>query len=475
MARRVMACAVGVAAAGLAGTALAGAEPMVTPYFSDPVQALNNSASCSQAGGASAGLRAAVDLLHDSWLTAAGAQGLSQVALAGTQAAASDPVTQHPTTVDLGTAGLTMDVSLRNVPLDEVPPYGGVPGGTGVGQLASVNSNGPSIKVSSARTLQDCAPYPASHYGASAADQTPAWTEVAGDSSSLNGVLFQFASPVRAFGAFFGDLESRPGTGGNGGAGTPAWFKVFGVDGSLLSEGEVPIPEGAGATDAECGGVSGADGLGCGNGSTRWLGWIADASEPISAVLVTVGDDDSCDQVGATQCTGTSEHLSWVGASVAVDGSGNPNPTTTTSTTGIETTSTVGSATSTSTPAVATSTSSPGSATTVGAATTRGPVATAITSDPAPSAADSPGSSAPTTGVLGTGVGRTSTAPTGGAVNPVAGERPLTTARPLSSAGRQGGGGALAVTGSTALQLVLAGVALLGMGVLVRRHGNGQR
>lgn len=363
------------------------ASASTASLFSPAVYASSTASSCPGSGAASAALRAQVDLGDDLWVAANAAAGLTGTVVADTAAAAGDPVAANPTTIPVGS--FTMDVSLRNVAHSDIPGYGGPAGGTGIGTVAAVNLNGPTIKVSSSRTLQDCAPYPASLYGASAATQAMAWNENAGDGSTLNGAYFAFSTPVRSFGAFFGDIESRPGT--------PAWFKVFGEGGVLLSEGPIPADETV-TDDSVCGGSQETDGLACGNQGTRWLGWVADPSAPITAVLVTVGDDDSCIQVGASQCDGTTEHISWVGAAVGVDATGDPNPTTTTTSTSTSTSTTsttstteptttsTSSTTSTTSSTTSTSTTEPTSTSTstTSTTTTTAPVTTSTTSTTAP-------------------------------------------------------------------------------------------
>ena len=103
----------------------------------------------------------------------------------------------------------------------------------------------------------------------SAATQTPAWTENAGSRLSLNGVLFDFDRPVRAFGAWLGDLDAA-GDGRQRRCRHAAWIKLIGAAGQLLYEAPIPTSTDAVPTDAQCGGPDrDNDRLGCGNQSTR--------------------------------------------------------------------------------------------------------------------------------------------------------------------------------------------------------------
>lgn len=352
------------------------------------VYAPSTLSSCAGSAAGAAPIRAAVDLLDDSWRALSASTGLAQFEVL--QLPVADPVAAHPTVGTFVGSAVTAQVSLRNVPQSTILGFGGSALDPSTGSLATVNANGPGVGVGTSRTLQECAPYPASHYGASTADQTPAWSETAGDGTTLNGVLFQFSSPVRAFGAWFGDVESR--------AGTPAWLKLFDAAGLVVWEGPVG---GEAATDAECGGSAEVDALACGNQGTRWVGFVSPNGEQVSAMLLTVGDDDSCAQVASAQCGGGSEHLSFVGATLGVDDLGDPNPTTTSTSTSTSTstTSTSSSTTSTTllmetttTEVTTTSSSTTSSSTTtapveatttsLGATTSSGPTTTSVAVDP---------------------------------------------------------------------------------------------
>ena len=96
----------------------------------------------------------------------------------------------------------------------------------------------------------------------------------------------------------------------------PAYLKLFAADGSLIYE-TVITPSGN-KKDTTCGGPDiKSDLLGCGNQSTRWIGFVVpDGQQAVASMLVVFGDDDSCVQVQDTQCDGSTEHLSWIGGRV---------------------------------------------------------------------------------------------------------------------------------------------------------------
>ncbi|MCA9999387.1 MAG: hypothetical protein KDE56_26675, partial [Anaerolineales bacterium] len=147
-----------------------------------------------------------------------------------------------------------------------------------------------------------------------------------GDNSNPNGVLIAFSPPVRAWGAFFADIETRDpetltqamidaqpaGTFGSMSLGDPiggalATVQLFDancnpIDGvqtvpAFLDDNEDGVNESPVVTNpavdfrtSTCGG-DGANGYGCGNHTTRWIGF-ANSTTPVSYMLLVVGDDD---------------------------------------------------------------------------------------------------------------------------------------------------------------------------------------
>ncbi|MEZ4865470.1 MAG: SdrD B-like domain-containing protein [Caldilineaceae bacterium] len=130
----------------------------------------------------------------------------------------------------------------------------------------------------------------------------------------LNGVRFSFSEPVRAFGAFWGDLETSD-------RGTTAFMRLLAADGALIAD--VPIRStlglngGVAAEDAVCDQSNAPDvhvaaqGLfpGCGNGTTRWIGFVSDT--PVAQALWVVGDNDPL-----PGGLGLTEKLSFMGPTV---------------------------------------------------------------------------------------------------------------------------------------------------------------
>lgn len=160
------------------------------------------------------------------------------------------------------------------------------------------------ITISTGQTLQECSPKPAHIFDAGG----PHWTEVIGSGASRNGVRFTFDAPVRAFGAWFGDVETQPEADG----GVTAFVKLFDSSGSEIVAAPIDTST---ANTGVCGGPNASDLPGCGNDSTRWIGFVRDDAD-VAAMLVIVGDDDTPASGGALG--GLTEHSSWAGAQMAL-------------------------------------------------------------------------------------------------------------------------------------------------------------
>ena len=174
---------------------------------------------------------------------------------------------------------------------------------------------GSSPTLSNSSSLQGSSPRPASLYNSS--DQTLFWNEIRAGAMSdrkRNAVLFSFAQPIRAFGFWTGDLETR-----TDGQGTPAILRLLdardnriGHDIEIapmsLYDGNAPDPEPV--DQSLCGGTTNNE-PGCGNQATRWISFV-DGSEiaRVQKVMLIVGDDDSA--IGNNNAD--SEHLSFLGA-----------------------------------------------------------------------------------------------------------------------------------------------------------------
>lgn len=238
-------------------------------------------------------------------------------------------------------AGLTINYTLRNMD----GPALGSPDAWASGQAAGCTDPN--------STLQDGAPRPTGITGCYYSDGEG----FRGGDTSANGVLFTFSQPVTAFGAWFGDLETKPlGTayysggagGGTGTGGALAYLRLFFDDGTLqetsISPTHAPLGPwpalaspppvatlSSGGNVGYCGGVDDpTDADGCGNESTRWVGFVANPGRKVTHMLVVVGDDDhsgsgpsdgpnvTCAGGDANTCNGGTEYLSFIGPTVCI-------------------------------------------------------------------------------------------------------------------------------------------------------------
>ncbi|MFN8493415.1 MAG: SdrD B-like domain-containing protein [Caldilineaceae bacterium] len=196
--------------------------------------------------------------------------------------------------------------SLTVTPVD-LPAAQGLHSGsnaTGAPSFANVQINGSPTGC----TMQDNAPRPSTATGGDF------YFNQLSSLHGLNGVLFTFSTPVQAFGAFLGDLETSV-------RGTLAFMRLLDSSGQLIAD--VPISStlsitgGVAAENAQCSltNVPGAEvtaqGLwpGCGNGSTRWIGFVT--TTPVAQALIVVGDNDPL-----PGGRGLTERLSFMGPAV---------------------------------------------------------------------------------------------------------------------------------------------------------------
>jgi uncharacterized repeat protein (TIGR01451 family) len=154
----------------------------------------------------------------------------------------------------------------------------------------------PTVVLSNSNVLQDVAPNP---YNIS--PQPLYWNQTSqGSGLGRSTVLFNFSQPIKSFGAWFGDLETRSlATGG-----TPALLRLLDASGNRIGK-DIEILPATPSDESLCGSTSA--GIGCGNQSTRWVSFVDNAPARIRQVLVIVGDDDAGGNGGT-------ERLSFIGA-----------------------------------------------------------------------------------------------------------------------------------------------------------------
>lgn len=229
-----------------------------------------------------------VDTLDDTWRNAANNAGFGKVTVWNSPGP-DVPISSNAYPLLTTSSGVMVNVSLLDMPnISDC--------------LGTVATGQPNLDISNA--LQGSAPRPASLYNTSA--QPRFWNENSGAQNNRNAVLFEFSQPVAAFGAWFGDLETR--TDG----GTPAILRLFDDTGNRIGEDIIINP--SIADQSLCGA---ATFTGCGNQTTRWIGFV-DPNARVKKMLVIVGDDD-------LNGTGNTQHLSFIGATLAESAPTKPN------------------------------------------------------------------------------------------------------------------------------------------------------
>lgn len=272
--------------------------------------------NCTSTRPVNPGEESAALSLMDDWATAAVADGFTFLLPATTPA---DGSSGDSATLTFPGSSVTATVSRRQVsPADAADLANGSTGMLSNNAVFSDN-----------RRLQDCAPRPdnlgappagmalagSANLSGNAANPGTFWNATTFPAGNqLDAALFEFSEPVGAFGLWFGDLETRQPEPGNGAV--LAVVKLLDSSGAVVASTEIlpdePVPD-----NTLCGGATAAaDNLGCGNQSTRFIGFVEPAVN-VAAMLVIVGDDDACDQLSNGRCQGISEYLSWIGPMLA--------------------------------------------------------------------------------------------------------------------------------------------------------------
>lgn len=159
---------------------------------------------------------------------------------------------------------------------------------------SGITSNLTGGTISTGGSLQAGSPKPTSLFSTH-------YTENTG-SGGLNAVKITLNTGVENFGIFLGDWESSS-------HGTLGEVWAFDSSGDLIcTEDMNPVLYGPITDESGCGANQGDDN--CGNETTTWVE-ITSPSNPITCVLLVLGDDDSC--VHTSECEGISEHLSFGG------------------------------------------------------------------------------------------------------------------------------------------------------------------
>jgi uncharacterized repeat protein (TIGR01451 family) len=283
MARLAIGCSiVGYSLPAVAGTCVSSTitGSAITPYISGEVY------------GNSVNARSKVDELDDTWRTAISPQ--TSPSWTGT---ATNPIGNDVS--NLFTIN-GVDVGVKFINIDPSTDCTG-----------TVNT-GTAPELSNSGTLQSGAPRPASLYEGDPST-TKYWNDLGGSNSNRNAALFTFSRPVSAFGAWFGDLETR-----TIGGGTPAIMRLLDQDGKQIGADILVTPNSISnggifsTLDQNTCGVANR----CGKNSTRWIGFV-DTFSSVKQVLVIVGDNDTPPLTGTIpDTTGKNERLSFIGVNL---------------------------------------------------------------------------------------------------------------------------------------------------------------
>ena len=242
-------------------------------------------------GAPSMASRVALDGQDDSWRSSAVANSLTSINMPWTGGTGMTTSNTSSTPTNLFThSGISVTAALHNVTNGNADCDGTINGNQG-----NLDNND---------TLQDTAPRPQQFYVAG--NQPRFFNENAGSSSNRNGIVFEFSTPVRAFGAWFGDLETR-----NDGMAQAAFLRLVDSSGNRIGN-DIIIPPNGTPDESVCGGGGASTSpSACGNETTRWVGFLDSMMTPrISKAIIIVGDDDS----GGN---GNTQHLSFIGATIA--------------------------------------------------------------------------------------------------------------------------------------------------------------
>jgi hypothetical protein len=172
-------------------------------------------------------------------------------------------------------------------------------------QIATVGERVAFLSKNNAmQTVQD-APRPASLYNT--ANQPLVYDEIEASNqpnriNTANAVLFTFSTPVKAFGAWFGDVETR-----TTGSGNPAVVRFLDSSGNRIGSNVLIQPR----TTSQTG--CGDSNVGCGNQTTRWIGFAdTNATARVKQMILVVGYQGGGDSSWGDQ------RISFIGPTVPI-------------------------------------------------------------------------------------------------------------------------------------------------------------
>jgi len=255
----------------------------------------------TETGPNGAAARTAVDLQDDAWRT-----GVTSANLGNSFFTVSDTVTAQstvavPQTNIFNIFALTISYDYRDLQQDfrttARPCIGS--------QIATVGERVAFLSKDNAMQTSQDAPRPASLYNA--ANQPIIYDEIEASNqpnriNTANAVLFTFSTPIKAFGAWFGDVETR-----TTGSGNPAIVRFLDSSGNRIGSDVLIQPRTT--SQASCGDSA----TGCGNQMTRWVGFTdTNATARVKQMVLIVGYQGGGDSSWGDQ------RVSFIGPTVPI-------------------------------------------------------------------------------------------------------------------------------------------------------------
>ncbi len=257
----------------------------------------------TEAGSNSAATRTAVDAQDDAWRTGATAANLGNSFFTVTDTVTAQSTVNVPRTNIFNIFGLNISYDYRDFPLDYRTTARPCIGS----QIATASERVTFLSKDNAMQTAQSAPRPASLYNPN--NQPLVYDEIEAANqpnriNTANAVLFTFSTPVKAFGAWFGDIESRT---ANGGGGVPALVRFLDASGNRIGSDVLIQP----MTGSQSG--CGDSNSGCGNQSTRWIGFTdTNAAARVKQMVVVVGYQ------GGNNSSWGDQRISFIGPTVPV-------------------------------------------------------------------------------------------------------------------------------------------------------------
>jgi hypothetical protein len=261
----------------------------------------------TEAGPDGSSARAAVDLQDDAWRNAILAMAPLTVFNVWSDTSTAQGNVSVPQTNAFSISGVNVSYDYRDLPSNyrtvAAPCMGSTIAAAGerVAFLAKTNTMQGSENAPRPAFLYDTANQPIVYDEISAGSQP-------GRNSSMNAVVFSFSSPIKAFGAWFGDVETRTDGGGSPNAGMPMIVRLLDSSGQRIGSDVRIQPR----SDQS---VCGDSNVGCGNQTTRWIGFHDTVVFPrVSHMVVIAGF-----QGGSS--TPENQRLSFIGPTIPIGAS----------------------------------------------------------------------------------------------------------------------------------------------------------